>query len=71
MPKKERRGDCFNYKCISVTSIMSYLYRKVLQIILEEEYGHEEIEEQAGFRASRSCTVFILTQLNEKKVGRN
>jgi len=39
----------------------------------EEEYSPLEIEEQAGFRAGRSCLdhIFSLVRLNEKKVARN
>ncbi|XP_030766627.1 uncharacterized protein LOC115890522 [Sitophilus oryzae] len=71
--KKGRRDECSNYRCISVTSTMSRVYAKLLRNIVETEYGPQEIEEQAGFRAGRSCIdhIFSLTQLNGKKVARN
>jgi len=52
---------------------MSRLYGKVLRNFIEEEYSPLEIEEEAGFRAGRSCLDHILSlvQLNEKKVARN
>ncbi|XP_044751717.1 uncharacterized protein LOC123311711 [Coccinella septempunctata] len=71
--KKEPRDNCENYRGISVTSTMSRLYGKVLRNIVEEEYGPQEIEQQAVFRAGRSCIdhIFSLMQLNEKKVATN
>lgn len=52
---------------------MSRVYAKLLRNIVETEYVPQEIEEQAGFRAGRSCIdhIFSLTQLNGKKVARN
>lgn len=71
--KKGKRDECSNYRCISVTSTLSRVYGKLLRNIIEAEYGPQEIEEQAGFRAGRSCVdhLFSLFQLNEKKVARN
>lgn len=33
--KEGRKDDCFNYRCIAVTSTMSRLYGKVLQSLLK------------------------------------
>jgi len=51
--KKGNKEDCFNYRCISVTSTVSRIYGKVLRNFIEEEYSPLEeefvLEEQAGF----------------------
>lgn len=66
--KKGDMGRCENYRGITVTSTFSHLYGRVLKTFIEE-YKEREVEEQCGFRASRSCMdhIFFLTQI-EKKV---
>ena len=49
--KKGSKEDCSNYRGISVTSVMSRLYGKILRDLIEEENKDEE--EQSGFRTRR------------------
>jgi len=65
--KKGSKEDCSNYRGISVTSVMSRLYGKILRGLIEEENKDEE--EQIGFRTGRSCTdnIFCKKQVIEKK----
>src|SRR5215469_12415975 len=56
--RKGSKEDCNNYRGISVTSVMSRLYGKILRDLIEEE--SEDEEEQSGFRTGRSCTDSIL-----------
>jgi hypothetical protein len=62
-----KKGDkkCENYRGISVTSIFSEIYGR----ILESEYENMEMEEQSGFRAGKSCidNIFCIKQIKEKK----
>jgi hypothetical protein len=46
--QKRKQIDCANYRKISVTSVMSRLYGKILRGLIEEENKDEE--EQSGFR---------------------
>jgi len=57
--KKGSKKDCSNYSGISVTSVMSRLYGKILTDLIEEENKDEE--EQSGFRTGGSCTdnIFV------------
>jgi len=45
--KKGSKKDCSNYRGISVMSVMSRLYGKILRDFIEEENKDEE--EQSGF----------------------
>ena len=68
--KKGNKEDCSNYRGISVTSVMSRLYGKILRDLIEEETKDEE--EQSGFRTGRSCTdIFCMKQVNEKRNATN
>jgi hypothetical protein len=40
--KKGSKRDCSNYRGISVTSVMSRLYDKILRVLIEEENKDEE-----------------------------
>jgi hypothetical protein len=55
--QQESKKDCSNYSGISVTSVMSRLYGKILRDLIEEENKDEE--EQNGYRTGRSCTSNI------------
>jgi len=63
--KNRSKKDCSNYRGISVTSVMSRLYGKILRDLIEEENRDEE--EQSGFRTGRSCTdnIFCMKQVIE------
>lgn len=69
--KKGDRRSCENYRGISVVSAMGRLYGKVLKKRIEKEV--EEIEDQSGFRAGRSCldNIFVLQQVMERRKERN
>lgn len=69
--KKGDKKVCGNYRGISVTSSIGRLYGRILKKRIEAEY--QEIEEQNGFRAGRSCmdNIFTLQQIIEKRVARN
>ena len=64
--KKGSKKDCFHYRGISVTSVMSRLYGKILRDLIEEENIDGEV--QIWFRTGRSCTdnIFCLKQFIEK-----
>ncbi|XP_030751731.1 uncharacterized protein LOC115879179 [Sitophilus oryzae] len=60
-------------KCVAVSDTLSRLYGKILKTLIEDEFSPHEIEEQAGFRAGRSCidNIFPITQIIEKKRATN
>jgi len=68
--KKEAK-NCSNCRGISVTSVMSRLYGKILRDLIEEENKDEE--EQSGFLTGRSCTdnIFCMKQVIEKRNSTN
>jgi hypothetical protein len=58
-----------NYREISVTSIMNWLYGRILRNFIE--MGYSNIEEKNGFRAGRSCRQHnLFNQIIMKKVAR-
>ena len=65
------RKNCDNYRAISVTSTFSRLFGRIVRDLIETEYIDKEAEEQAGFRAGRSCNDndFVLKQLIEKQLS--
>lgn len=69
--KKGNKKVCGNYRGISVTSSMGRLYGRILKKRIESKY--EDLEEQSGFRAGRSCldNIFTLQQIIEKRKARN
>jgi len=71
--KKGDKRKCENYREISVTSIFSRIYGRILAKLVELEHKNMEMEEQAGFRAGRSCidNIFCVTQMIEKKKATN
>ena len=71
--KKGDKRKCENYRGISVTSTFSTIYWRILAKLVELEHKNMEMEEQAGFRAGRSCidNIFCITQMIEKKKATN
>jgi hypothetical protein len=69
--KKGSKEDCSNYRGISVTSVMSRLYCKILRDFIEE--GNKEEKEQIGLRTGRSYTdnIFCMKQFIEKRNAAN
>jgi len=63
--------DFSNYRGISVTSVMSRLYGKILTDLVEKENKDEEV--QSGFRTGRSCTehIFCMKQFIEQRNATN
>lgn len=68
--KKGNKNECKNYRGISVTSSIGRLYGRIIKNRIEGEM--DNIEEQSGFRAGRSCidNVFCIQQLLEKRKER-
>ena len=68
--KKGNRKECQNYRGITVTSIFSRMYGRILKTFVEQEFTTLEIEEQAGFRTGRSTMdhIFSIRQLIEKRI---
>ena len=69
---KGDKGDCKNYRGISLLSIPGKVYGRIL---IERVRGMTEgmiDEEQCGFRRGRGCVdqVFTVKQLSEKYVGK-
>jgi len=71
--KKGDKRKCENYRGISVNSTFNRIYGRILAKLVELEYKDMEMEEQAGFRAGRSCidNIFRITQMIEKKKATN
>ena len=68
---KGSKEDCSIYKGISVTSVMSRLYGKILRDLIEGENEYWK-EEQCRFRRGRSCTEFFcVKQLIKKRNATN
>jgi hypothetical protein len=69
--QKRSKKNCSNYRSISVMSVMSRLYGKILRELIEEENKDEE--EQSGFRTGRSYTdnIFCMKQVIEKRNATN
>jgi len=65
------RKNCDNYRAISVTSTFSRLFGRIVRDLIETEYSDKEAEEQAGFRAVRSCNdnTFVLKHFIEKQLS--
>ena len=67
------RGDCKNYRGISLLSIPGKVYGRILiekvRSMTEGLIG----EEQCGFRSGRGCVdqVFVMKQMSEKFVNKN
>ena len=70
---KGDRSECKNYRGISLLSIPSIVYGRIL---IEKVHSLTEGligEEQCGFRSGRGCDdrVFVMKQMNEKFVDKN
>ena len=65
------RKNCGIYRAISVTSTFNRLFGRIARGLTETENSDKEEEEQAGFRAGRSCNdnTFVLKQLIQKQLS--
>jgi hypothetical protein len=69
--KKGDRKDVQNYRGLSINSVFSRLYTKVIKNKLERELKDLIGEDQSGIRAGRSCVdnLFVVQQLIEKRTS--
>ena len=68
LKNKGERGDCNNYRGISLPGVVGKFFAKVILIRLQKLAERVYPESQCGFRAGRSTIdmVFSLRQLQEK-----
>ena len=64
LPKKGCLSDCNNWRGITLLSVLGKVFCSVLLNRLQKEVDALLREEQAGFRAGRSCSEQILTLRN-------
>ena len=64
IPKKGDLSECGNYRGISLLSIPSKVFSRILLNRIKTETDCKLREEQAGFRQGRSCTDHIATLRN-------
>src|SRR5579871_1749783 len=64
IPKKGDLSECGNYRGISLLSIPSKVFSRILLKRIKTETDCKLREEQAGFRQGRSCTDHIATLRN-------
>jgi hypothetical protein len=69
--KKGDRKDVQNYRGLSINSVFSRLYIKVINNKSERKVKDLIGEDQSGFRAGRSCVdnLFVLQQLIQKRTS--
>uniref|UniRef100_A0A914XPG8 Reverse transcriptase domain-containing protein n=1 Tax=Plectus sambesii TaxID=2011161 RepID=A0A914XPG8_9BILA len=68
--KKGDSRECKNYRGISLLSIVSKVFTKIIQSRLQKLREQTSREEQAGFRPNRGCVdqIFALRQLMEEQI---
>ena len=71
--KKGSKVKCENYRGISLLSIPSKAYAKILDERIRSVTESKVLEAQGGFRKGRSCTdqLFTIRQLSEKMIEKN
>ena len=71
--KKGSKMKCENYRGISLLSIPSKVYARILDERTRCVTESKVLEAQGGFRKGRSCTdqLFIIRQLSEKMIEKN
>ena len=71
--KKSDKRDCGNYRGISLLSIPSKVFTKVVQQRLKRYVESCLTEEQAGFRPEKSTKdqLFVIRQISKKYFDRN
>lgn len=71
--KKNNKRDCKNYRGITLLSIVSKVYERLLDNILKETVELEMDESQCGFRKGRGIQdhIFTIKQIIEKNHGKN
>ena len=73
LPKKGDLTDCGNWRGINLLSIVSKLFCRVLLNRIKDSIDKNLREEQAGFRAGRSCVdqIFVLRTIIEQSLEWN
>ena len=68
--KKGGSQECKNYRGISLLSVISKVFMKIIQSRLQEHHGQTSREEQTGFRPHRGCVdqMFTIRQLMEETI---
>nr|KAG5701644.1 hypothetical protein BaRGS_019333 [Batillaria attramentaria] len=68
IPKKGNLSDCNNWRGITLLSLTSKIFSKVIHIRLSKAQGDQLREEQTGFRPEKSCSdhIFTLRQILEQ-----
>ena len=71
--KKGSKVKCENYRGISLLSIPSKAYARILDERIRGVTESKVLEAQGGFRKGRSCTdqLFTIRQLSEKMIEKN
>ena len=71
--KKGSKVKCENYRGISLLSIPSKAYARILDERIRSVTESKVLEAQGGFRKGRSCTdqLFTIRQLSEKMIEKN
>lgn len=71
--KKGDNKECMNYRGITIMSVMSKLYERILEKRLKEVVEGQLEEPQSGFRKGRSVQdhIFTIKQLVEKNTNNN
>ena len=70
--KKGNKMVCNNYRGISLLSVPSKVYAKILDRQLRSRIESRVLEVQGGFKSGRSCVdqMFTVRQLSEKILGK-
>ena len=68
LPKKGNLADCNNWRGITLLSLTSKIFSKVIHNRLSKALGDKLREEQTGFRPGKSCSdhIFTLRQILEQ-----
>ena len=71
--KKGSKLKCENYRGISLLSIPSKVYARILDERTRDVTESKVLEAQGGFRKGRSCTdqLFTIRQMSEKMLEKN
>ena len=64
IPKKGSQGDCNNWREITLFSVSSKIFCKVIKQRITKAVNDILRNEQSGFRKGRGCTDFIFTLWN-------
>ena len=63
-PKKGDTTECTNWRGITLLSVVSKVFTRIILTRIQQEVDRQLRREQAGFRKGRSCTEQIFTLRN-------